>query len=103
VVLTPKGSDFIHYIKYLKKDVIIIDDTHPRITEQLSDVTFYKVAVGMKDVKFHPRLPGYKQDWIPGCAVEAMVVAATGDFDNASQEAFNTWAKELGFFAHMVR
>jgi hypothetical protein len=102
VVLTAEGSDFVHYVKHLKKKAIIIDDTHPKITEQPSEMTFYKVAVGMKDVKFHPRLPGYKRDWIPGCAVEAMVVT-TGDFDNTSQEEFNKRAKELGFFAHMVR
>lgn len=103
VVLTPRGKDFVPYIKYLKKDAIIIDDTHPKITEQPPGMTFYKVAVGMDGVRFYPRLPGYKQNWIPGCAVEAMVAAATGDFNGTSQEEFNQRAKNLGFFARMVR
>ncbi len=102
IVLTPRGSDFEPYVKFLKKGAIVIDDTHPKIHEKPQNVTFYKVAIGMKNVKFYPRLPGYRADWIPGCAVEAIVAAATGKFGSRSQAEFNQQAKELGFFAHLV-
>jgi len=103
IVLTPKGSDFIPYLPYLKEGAIVIDDTHPRIRKKLNDITFYKVAVGMKGVNFTPRLPGYKSDWIPGCAVEAMVSAKTGDFNgDTSSRMFHKQAREMGFYAHLV-
>ena len=102
VVLTPKGSDFIPYLKYLKKGTIIVDDTHPKIRKRPEGFFFYKVAVGLEGVKFYPRLPGYKADWIPGCAVEAIVSAATGSFNSGRSETFIKKARELGFYAHLV-
>jgi len=102
VVLTPKGSDFAPYVKYLKKGAIVIDDTHPKITDKPPNVHFYKVAVGIGDTIFYPRLPGYHEDWIPGCAVEAIISTATGKFNNTSQSVFNKEAKKLGFYAHLV-
>lgn len=105
VVLTPKGSDFLPYLCCLRKDAIIIDDTHPKIKEesQPEGMFFYKVAVGMTGVKFYPPIPGYKADWLPGCAVEAIIASATGEFNGCSQQEFNRRAKELGFFVHLVR
>ena len=102
VVLTPKGSDFASYMDFVKPGAIIIDDTHPKIHRKSNGHSFYKVAVGMEGVKFFPRLPGYKSDWIPGCAVEAITSAATGDFNGVSQEVFNKQARDLGFYAHLV-
>jgi len=105
IALTPNGSDLLPYLPYLKRGVIIIDYTRPRIRpeSQPPNMAFYKVAVGVGAVHFQPRLWGYLQNWIPGCAVEAMVTAATGDFNIRSKEEFNRQAKELGFFAHLVR
>jgi len=102
VVLTPKGSDFDPYVRYLKKGSIVIDDTHPKITEKPLNVHFYKVAVGIGDTIFYPKLPGYHKNWIPGCAVEAIVSAITGEFNNVSQKIFNEEAKKIGFYAHLV-
>lgn len=102
IVLTPKGEDFAPYAADLKIGAIVIDDTHPKITQRPIGVNFYKVAVGLNGTKFLPRLPGYRPDWIPGCAVEAIYSASTGQFNGCSQEEFNQKAKELGFFAHLV-
>jgi len=104
IVLTPKGSDFLPYLKSLKRDAIIIDDTHPKIKEedQPQGMSFYKVAVGIDGVKFFPRIPGYNANWLPGCTVEAIVFSAINDF-NGSQTEFNKKAKDLGFFAHLVK
>ncbi len=102
IVLTAKGSDFSPYINNLKRGAIVIDDTHPKIREKPENVFFYKVALGLEGVKFTPRLPGYHNDWIPGCVVEAIVAAETGSF-KWSQSEFNKKAKKLGFFAHMTQ
>lgn len=102
IVLTPRGSDFAPYVSDLKIGAIVIDDTHPKIIQRPVGVNFYKVAVGLKGVKFYPRLPGYRAEWVPGCAVEAIYSAATGQFNGSSQEEFNQKAKELGFFARLV-
>lgn len=101
VVLTPRGSDFVPYIPHLKRGSVVIDDTHPRIEEKPSGVRFYKVAVGMEGVEFIPRLPGYRRNWVPGCAVEAMYSASTGDFNGTVQKQFNQATKDLGFYAHV--
>ena len=102
IVLTPKGSDFLPYVRHLKLGCIVIDDTHPKITNRPDGIHFYKVAMGMDGVKFLPRLPGYKSDWIPGCTVEAIYSAATGSFNHIPQTEFNSTARDLGFYAHLV-
>jgi hypothetical protein len=103
IVLTPKGSDFLPYVNHLKPGCIVVDDTHPKITDRPEGVHFYKVAMGMGGVKFLPRLPGYRPDWIPGCTVEAIYSAATGNFNHTSQIEFNRIARDLGFYAHLVK
>jgi len=102
IVLTPRGEDFAPYVPDLKMGAIVIDDTHPKITQRPIGVNFYKVAVGLNGTRFLPRLPGYRADWIPGCAVEAIYSAATGQFNGSSQGEFNQRARELGFFARLV-
>jgi hypothetical protein len=125
IVLTPKGSDFTPYVSYLKKGAIVIDDTHPKIRNHPEGAFFYKVAVGMKterkwvknlsrfmpffrrftekEVKFIFPLPGYRGNWIPGCTLEAMYSAYTGDFNGTPQTDFNRICREMGFYAHLVR
>lgn len=104
VVLTPKGSDFVPHLPRLKNGCIIIDDTHPKIrVKDPNGHNFYKVTVGLESVNFYPRLPGFKKDWIPGCALEAMYSAATNDYNGTPQAIFNKRAKEMGFYAHLVR
>jgi hypothetical protein len=103
IVLTPRGSDFVPYMAHLKKGSIVIDDTHPRLTQKPQGCHVYKVAVGMRGVEFFPSLPGYEPRWIPGCAVEAIYATATGRFsEEEPQRTFNAAARELGFFAHLV-
>lgn len=104
VVLTPRGSDFDPYVRYLKKGAVVIDDTHPKIVGfNDNGVSFYKVAVGMEGVKFLPRLPGYQDNWIPGCALEGIYSSVTGQYNGQSQKSFNKKARELGFYAHLDR
>lgn|GEM_PF-370256 len=101
VVLTPRGSDFDPYTGWLKAGATVIDDTHPRITKKPDGVEFIKVAVGLNGVEFRPRLPGYRANWIPGCAVEAIVCASRGDCSDLNFNQFRKRAIDLGFFAHL--
>jgi len=78
IVLTPRGKDFLPYVPHLKPGAIIIDDTHPRIFGNMQGARLYKVAMAIDDVQFLPKLPGYLYDWIPGCAIEAILQARFG-------------------------
>lgn len=104
IVLTPKGSDFEPYFESLKPGAIIIDDTHPKIirNHRHSGFKIYKVAMGLPMTVFRPRLPGYKANWIPGCALEAIISSATDTFNSMPQNLFNSRAKTLGFFSHLI-
>lgn len=104
VALTPRGKDFTPYLKKLSQDSIIIDDTHPKIDLSVVSVknTFYKVAIGLKNAKFCPKLPGYKNDWLPGCVIEAMHLAILKKSAN-NQKEFIRQAKKIGFYAHLVK
>ena len=101
VALTPTGADFEPYLKHLRSDAIVLDDTHPMIRKRPKGISFYKVAVGMDGVRFRPKLPGYRRNWMPGCAVEATVVANTLNFDMDQME-FNKAANDLGLRALLV-
>lgn len=103
IVLTPRGEDFNPYVDFLKPGAIVIDDTHPKILKKPKNVFFYKVAVGLDKVRFFPRLPGYRSDWIPGCAIEAIISSTIGGgFNGISQINFNNRARKIGFYAHLV-
>ncbi len=104
IVLTPKGSDFLPYVKHLKPSAIVIDDTHPKMRKKISQAV-YKVAVELPGTSFYPRLPGYKKNWIPGCAVEAIVEAANGkgSVSKNSQIEFNKRARKLGFKPILIK
>lgn len=78
IVLTPRGKDFTPYIPHLKDGAIVIDDTHPRIFARLENATLYKVAMSLDGVRFMPKLPGYRNNWVPGCAIEAILQARFG-------------------------
>ncbi len=101
IVLTPKGSDFLPYVKHLKPSAIVIDDTHPKMKKRIPQ-TVYKVAVELPGANFYPRLPGYRKNWIPGCAVEAIVESANGG-RLETQNKFNLKASKLGFKALLIK
>ncbi len=103
VVLTPKGSDFAPYMKYLKPGCLVVDDTHPRLHASISGLKLYKVAVGLPGTIFYPRLPGYRRDWLPGCVVEAIYAAVTGSFGSEPLPVFIERARQLGYYAHLDR
>jgi len=104
IVLTGTGKQADKAIKYLREDVVVIDDTHPQMPRYLNNNirknggTIVKATLEIEGVSFLPRLPGWEASWLPGCCVHAMVLATNGGFIN-SQDEFNRRAKEMGFRA----
>jgi len=96
IVLTPRGKDFMPYIPYLKKGAIIIDDTHPRIFARIENATLYKVAMSVEGVQFLPKLPGYLFDWVPGCAIEAILQARFGHDTIINPDKARLAAEKIG-------
>lgn len=96
IVLTPRGKDFMPYVPFLKKGVIVIDDTHPRIFARIENATLYKVAMSIEGVEFRPKLPGYLYDWVPGCAIEAILQARFGHDTIIDPEKARLAADKIG-------
>lgn len=96
IVLTPRGKDFMPYVPHLQKGAIIIDDTHPRIFAKIDNATLYKVAMSIERVQFLPKLPGYKFNWVPGCAIEAILQARFGHDTIVDPERAKLAAEKIG-------
>lgn len=105
VVLTPKGEQVEDEIRYFKVGAIVVDDTYPSLPRRAISAIernggrVVKAGVSLEGVRFWPKLPGWGVNRIPGCCVEAMVIAATGDIRDKTQEDFNTLADRMGFGA----
>ena len=119
IVLTASGDDIDGVVDNLRRGAILGDDTHPCMGEivrgHLEDagVKYLKLttSTGGK-VRILPRLPNFRGDDVPGCLIEALVVAEghevsacpkepnPGDYDR--QHAFNEAARELGFQARLA-
>ncbi len=103
IVITLSGKLFYPFIPHLKDSSIVIDYTHPKMLKRPTNAYFYKVATGIDGVKFIPPLPGYKEDWIPGCSIESIVHSEFGNTPFSNQELFNKNAKSLGLEALLVK
>ena len=103
VVITLSGKLFYPFMPYLKNPSIVIDYTHPKMLKKPNYSYFYKVATGIDGVKFIPKLPGYKANWIPGCCIESIVHSECGNTPFSNQELFNQSAQNLGLEPLLVR
>lgn len=107
VILTTRGSDVLTVLPYLRKDILMVDDTHPQmphsLVEELSKKggTVYKVALATAGVKFIPRLPRYGSGWIPGCLTEGLVNDPDGSI--VDQDGFDRKAEEMGLRPLLVK
>lgn len=104
VLLSSRGVDFLPYVEFLKKGAVVLDDTHPSFPiNRMADVTvppgvqFYKAVATKPDLRFIPSLPGFESEWIPGCALEAIVLAECGIRKLESQSDFDNAASTMGF------
>ena len=103
VILTARGDDAESAISQLKQDVLVLDDAHPQLSAPLisrirneKKGEVYKAAVRAPGVRFIQRLPGFNPEWLPGCAIEAMVAARFGN-SYKTQAEFNDLGDRLGF------
>ncbi len=105
ILLSARGSDFGPYLRFLKDGAVIVDDTHPALPRarfeaartEAKDVTYYKAVASNPRLQVLPSLPGYGADWVPGCALEGIVLAGTDDEDPITQAFFDIKATRLGF------
>ncbi len=104
VILTGRGDEAAEVLKYIKEGAVVLDDAHPQLPREFVQSIYedkrgsvFKAVVGIKGVRFIPKLPSFKSHWIPGCAVEVIVATRYG-FNYSSQEQFNALAVETGFY-----
>ena len=70
-------------------------DTYPEMLEGLRTrmeergATVLKATMGDERMSFIPQVPDFRRDDVPGCLLEAVVVARRGEEALATQEAFN--------------
>lgn len=86
IVLSAKGEQFLDYVEHLEPESFILDDTHPQLPPSIvaaleeRGVFVYKVALSLEGMFFSPPIPGYKQDWLPGCVWEALILSSSDKF-----------------------
>jgi hypothetical protein len=106
VLLSARGSDFVPHLSSLKKGSVILDDTHPSFPqarlalaegEGAGPYIYYRALATHPDLRTIPSLPGYEPDWIPGCALEGVVMAETDPETLEAQGDFDAAATRLGF------
>ena len=109
LVLTARGDDIQPMVDYFEPGTIIADDTHPCIKrktrERLSKqgVDLWKTVVTSNDYGMYPRMPNFRNDNIPGCLLEALVLNATGDHVLESTSLFFEEAKKCGYETLLIR
>ena len=104
ILLTGRGDDAAAAFKHFRQDIIVIDDAHPQLSREYIEKirmekqgTVNKAVVGLDGIRYIPKLPGFKANWIPGCAVEVIVATRFG-FEYHTQDEFNALAFEAGFY-----
>ena len=102
IILTARGEQAETVIKHIRPGTTIIDDTHPQLPHRVivalekKGCRVVKAILTLEGEWFWPRLPKWESDWLPGCCIEAIVVAANGTpIDN--QRDFETVANQIGF------
>jgi hypothetical protein len=109
LVLTAKGEDILPMVEYFEPGTIIADDTHPCIKratrERLNKqgVDLWKTVVTSSDYGMYPRMPNFRNDNIPGCLLEALVLNAIGDHVLESAPKFFEEAKKCGYKTLLIR
>lgn len=111
LVITAKGDQFQPFISHLPDNhpVIIGDDTHPcmkapvrqQVTNHLQTRLFKVAMIG--HMYMLPRLPNFNPRDVPGCLVEAIIVAQYGYGILADISAFRKIAEGMGFAPRLYK
>lgn len=106
IVLTSKGEDVAGVIPWLQDRVLVIDDTHPQIPPSLIQKIqgkggrVYRSTLGIPGVRSRPRLPGYHENWLPGCVVEVLVL--NGEVNGLTPAEFEQKGRKIGLTPFLV-
>lgn len=111
IVLTSRGDDILNKKNYFKNGVIIVDDTYPAILKDAvslicreSGAEIFRTIIINDGVKFIPSFPRFKNNWLPGCVIEAMVVSAFGrDILSLPLERFSHHARNIGLKSLIIK
>jgi hypothetical protein len=109
LVLTAKGEDILPMVEYFEPGTIIADDTHPCIKRATRErlkkqgVDLWKTVVTSSDYGMYPRMPNFRNDNIPGCLLEALVLNAAGEHVLDSASKFFEEAKKCGYKTLLIR
>ncbi|GEM_PF-513697 len=109
LVLTARGDDILPMVEHFEPGTVIADDTHPCIKRptremlQKQGVDVWKTVVTSDDYGMYPRMPNFRNDNIPGCLLEALVLNSTGDHALDSPETFFEESKKCGYKTLLIR
>ena len=110
IILTSRGDDILNKKDYFKCGVIIIDDTYPAILKetvglicQELNAEIYRTMIIGDSTKFVPSFPRFKNNWLPGCVIEAIVVSVFGREVLLLPEKFSQNAKSISLKPLIVK
>ena len=109
LVLTARGDDILPMVSYFAPGTIVADDTHPCIKRPVrtllkeQGVELWKTVATSNDYNMYPRMPNFRNDNIPGCLLEALVLNATDDQALSSPQIFFEQAKKCGYETQLIR
>jgi len=109
LVLTARGNDILPMIGHFSPGTIVADDTHPCIKRPArallkeQGVDLWKTVVTSDAYNMYPRMPNFKNDNIPGCLLEALVLNARGESALSSPETFFDETRKCGYKTLLIR
>lgn len=110
MLFTPRGDDLSKWVPSLAEGSLIVDGTHPSVgpvvQAQLVEakVKLLKAAAenSVQPFRLFPRLPNFRRDSVPGCLLEALVVAHHGRDVIQNFDIFCQEARALGFSSQLM-
>jgi len=111
LLLAPCGDDLAPWVPYIEPGSYIADDTHPCVGSTLQAVLKSKkihlLKAATQNIKepltTSPRLPNFQSNSVPGCLLEALVVArSNGGNVTKNFKEFCESAKSLGFESQLM-
>jgi len=110
LLFTSCGDDLAPWVSFIESGSYIADDTHPCVGPALQEVLkskkIYLLKAAACNIKepliTSPRLPNFQSDSIPGCLLEALVVARCNSKVTEDFEEFCESARLLGFGSQLM-
>lgn len=104
LLLTGRGDDIEPFLGRLPRGLVIADDTHPCLSpvmicrlQQAGVVVLKAVMRSAAPMWIRPHMPRFSAEDVPGCLLEALVVAEHGEGVLENLHTFSTAARALDF------